>query len=150
MRSPLPFVVLGVLLMSREGSFASCPPPPDGIHTLATNVQEAVVAPTNQPTGASRALELSLCPVAGSSQDPFLVQVLTRSASVGAQRPDQALGIVSFLPLKKGVAQRFVVPFSKPDTDGNDYSVVIRLISPSADRALANSAVAVIGAKFAE
>ena len=123
---------------------------------LATALQPARFLLKEGPKSVSTspALQLTLKPVQGDFDSPFLVQVYAKNLCQAKDNEIGALlGVVSFFHLQPGVPVDFVLPPPEkgfPSVAPQDIELIVKLIPVNPEWHLANVSVEVVKAQFAE
>ncbi len=122
------------------------------ISNVCPNVATAEKAATYQvrrQIEGFEALEVTARPLTDEPASPYLVEVFVddpmQRDSIGAK----LLGTFSFYPVRVGQAQTFILP--KPITDSStskELTLSVRLVPANASRALKDTAVEIVGARF--
>jgi hypothetical protein len=102
----------------------------------------------------SPALRLTLKPIEADLNSGFLVQVNVKNlCKAKGNDPGELLGVVSFFLLKPGEPEDFALPPPEkgfPSVSAQNIELTIKLIPVSPGQKLANVAVEVVKAQFAE
>lgn len=116
---------------------------------VATGSRSATVK-VQGDAASGAALEVTVRPLSTDPSTPFLVQVYVDRRS----RPHddaELLGSFSFLPVRVGQAQTFVLP--KPVVGGlhaADVTLAIKLVPANPARGLGDAAVEILGARLVD
>jgi hypothetical protein len=123
---------------------------------VATAQQPAKILTKDGPNSlsSSPALQLTLRPTAADPNTPFLVQVFAKDVcAANANGPGELLGVVSFLPVKMGQSQDFVLAAPEkgfPSVAPQNIQLTVQLIPANPARSLAKASVEVVKAQFAK